>query len=124
MNKTLVLSVIVMFTVIMGVGAIAPSMAAPVKGGIIKDLYPPMNDGSLQGAGMIKEDGSGRELIFKTPKDNNGLPLAVDDRVAFELDERKGKHATNVIVCSLEDTLCPPKVESPLFFYFFISPQT
>ena len=75
--------------------SVLPAMAA--QQGTIKDLFPPGNNGQIQGVGIIDGD-DGNHYVFKTPEDNNGASLTEGQLVTF--DVTNGRHATNVICTS------------------------
>jgi len=54
--------------------------------GSIKNMFPPTNNGTKRGAGMI-DGGDSPDKVFQTPGDNNGMILSVGQTVTFEVDE-------------------------------------
>ena len=89
--------------VAMMVLSVLPAMAA--QQGTIKDLHPPMNDGTRHGVGMITGD-DGKMYVFQTPSDNNGQVLTKGNVVIF--DVTNGRHVTNVVVIPVCDDSCLP----------------
>jgi hypothetical protein len=53
--------------------------------GTVKDMFPPHNDGTRTGAGMIDGE-TGDNLVFQTPGDNNGQVLAVGQAISYEVN--------------------------------------
>ncbi len=53
--------------------------------GIIRNIFPPSNNGQNRGAGMIDGD-TGNNLVFQTPGDNNNQILKVGQDVTYEVD--------------------------------------
>ncbi len=53
--------------------------------GTVTNLYPPTNNGTSRGAGMIDGD-TGDNLVFQTPGDNNNQVLAVGQSISYETD--------------------------------------
>ena len=51
------------------------------------NLFPPMNDGKINGVGMIDGD-DGNNYVFKTPGDNNGETLTEGSIIYFDLDDK------------------------------------
>ena len=85
--------------------SVLPAMAAPQ--GVIKDLHPPMNDGTHHGVGMIIGD-DGKKYVFQTPSDNDGIVLTTGDVVTFDVTNER--HVTNVALslsCTPETCLPP-----------------
>ena len=62
--------------------------------GIIKDMYPPTNDGTHNGAGMIEGD-DGSSYVFQIPGDNNGELLNASDAIFYTLSD-DGQHIASV----------------------------
>lgn len=52
---------------------------------IIKNLFPPGNNGQSRGAGMLDAD-TGKNLVFQTPGDNNNQIIAVGQEITYEVD--------------------------------------
>ena len=66
------------------------------KEGVVVNLFPPGNDGSKRGAGIVREnDGTnnGAEFVFQTPQDVSETPLKENTKVTFESE---GSDARNV----------------------------
>ncbi|PCJ24589.1 MAG: hypothetical protein COA97_09410 [Flavobacteriales bacterium] len=61
--------------------------------GDLKNLYPPGNNGTSRGVGMIDGD-DGKNYVFQTPTDNNNHELALGS-ISFTLSEN-GKHIESV----------------------------
>ncbi len=79
--------------------SVAPAGGATIKvrakTGMIKDTFPPGNNGSRPGAGQIIEDGTGQKYVFQTPQDvEPAADLHAGVRVTF--DNPKGNQASNV----------------------------
>lgn len=64
--------------------------------GKIKDLYPPGNNGSRNGAGQITLDGTSDNYVFQTPDDIDqaSVPISAGTPVTFDIGN--GKQAGNV----------------------------
>jgi len=59
------------------------------KEGQVIDLFPPGNDGSKRGAGIVREnDGTNRgaEFVFQTPQDVSDTPLELNTKITFEAE--------------------------------------
>ena len=66
------------------------------KEGHVVSLFPPTNDGTRRGAGIVREnDGTnnGAEFVFQTPQDVSDTPLELNTKVTFESE---GNDARNV----------------------------
>ena len=66
------------------------------KEGVVVSLFPPTNDGTRRGAGIVREnDGTnnGAEFVFQTPQDVSDTPLELNTKVTFESE---GNDARNV----------------------------
>jgi hypothetical protein len=66
------------------------------KIGIIKNTFPPGNDGTHHGAGQITETSSGKKFVFQIPSDIDPtmIPLQIGMSVIFETTN--GHDATGV----------------------------
>lgn len=53
--------------------------------GTVKNLFPPHNNGTSRGAGMIDGD-TGSNLVFQTPGDNNSQTLSEGQTITYEVD--------------------------------------
>ena len=75
--------------------AIANAKNLP-KEGLVINMFPPGNDGSERGAGIVREnDGTNRgaEFVFQTPQDVSDTPLELNTKITFEAE---GNDARNV----------------------------
>ena len=66
------------------------------KNGQVVNMFPPGNDGSKRGAGIVREnDGTnnGAEFVFQTPQDVSDTPLELNTKITFEAE---GNDARNV----------------------------
>ena len=73
------------------------------KEGVVVDLFPPGNDGSKKGAGIVQEnDGTsnGTHYVFLTPKEVIGTPLSKQMKVCFD---RKGDDISNLKPMKVEE---------------------
>ena len=76
--------------------AIANAKNLP-KEGLVIDLFPPGNDGSERGAGIVREnDGTNRgaEFVFQTPQDVETGPIAVGQAVHFRALNQRAKEVS------------------------------
>ena len=73
------------------------------KEGHVVDLFPPTNDGTRRGAGIVREnDGTNRgaEFVFQTPQDVSDTPLELNTKVTFEAE---GNDARSIKKASLAE---------------------
>jgi len=66
------------------------------KEGHVVDMFPPGNDGSKKGAGIVQEnDGTsnGEKYVFLTPKEVSGAPISEQMKVCYD---RKGDDISNL----------------------------
>jgi len=66
------------------------------KEGVVVSMFPPTNDGTRRGAGIVREnDGTnnGAEFVFQTPQDVSDTPLELNTKITFEAE---GNDARNV----------------------------
>ncbi|MEX2341181.1 MAG: hypothetical protein WD605_02570 [Candidatus Paceibacterota bacterium] len=105
LSSALVLTVLFAVTVI-GVGE------ASAATGELKNMFPPGNNGTVRGVGMI--DGhDGNKYVFQTPRDNGGQELKEGDEVFFE--PGNGRTAHSVAQTADEDSakIGPPGIPFP-----------
>lgn len=81
LSSALVLAVLLAATAI-GVGEVSAAT------GNLKNIFPPGNNGSTRGVGMI--DGhDGNKYVFRTPGDNGGKELIIDATISFNVVNRR-----------------------------------
>ena len=76
--------------------AIANAKNLP-KEGLVINMFPPGNDGSKRGAGIVREnDGTnnGAEFVFQTPQDVETGPIAVGQAVHFRALNQRAKEVS------------------------------
>ena len=76
--------------------AIANAKNLP-KEGLVINMFPPGNDGSKRGAGIVREnDGTNRgaEFVFQTPQDVETGPIAVGQAVHFRALNQRAKEVS------------------------------
>ena len=76
--------------------AIANAKNLP-KEGLVINMFPPGNDGSERGAGIVREnDGTNRgaEFVFQTPIDVETGPIAVGQAVHFRALNQRAKEVS------------------------------
>jgi len=76
--------------------AIANAKNLP-KEGLVINMFPPGNDGSERGAGIVREnDGTNRgaEFVFQTPQDVETGPIAVGQAVHFRALNQRAKEVS------------------------------
>jgi hypothetical protein len=63
--------------------------------GKIKDLFPPGNDGSQDGAGRVTDNNTGIDYVFLTPDQvsSTNVPLSAGISVTFDIDASAGTGA-------------------------------
>lgn len=61
--------------------------------GDLKDVFPPGNNGTSNGVGIIVGE-DGNQYVFQTPRDNNNQVLTVNSPIYFTLVN--GKHVESV----------------------------
>jgi hypothetical protein len=57
-------------------------------------MFPPGNDGSKKGAGIVREDGSTNDsgdYVFQTPQDLSDVPLELNSKITFEGKNKEAK---------------------------------
>ena len=67
------------------------------KEGLVINMFPPGNDGSERGAGIVREnDGTNRgaEFVFQTPQDVETGPIAVGQAVHFRALNQRAKEVS------------------------------
>jgi hypothetical protein len=67
------------------------------KEGVVVNMFPPGNDGSERGAGIVREnDGTNRgaEFVFQTPQDVETGPIAVGQAVHFRALNQRAKEVS------------------------------
>ena len=67
------------------------------KEGVVVSLFPPTNDGTRRGAGIVRENdgtGNGAEYVFLTPIDVETGPIAVGQAVHFRALNQRAKEVS------------------------------